>query len=104
VDQEKLYESLALAPISVNPVYQRKGIGTQLINEGIKRSVKSGYNSIVVLGHAEYYPKFGFDEAAKYDIKVSFNVPSEVFMINELIKYGLKDVKGTVIYPEEFIM
>jgi predicted N-acetyltransferase YhbS len=102
-DGEKLYETIELAPVSVLPEYQRKGIGSKLINEGIERAKKLGFKSVIVVGHPEYYPKFGFEPAAKYNLKSSIDVPSEVFMAMELVEDGLKDVKGTVIYPEEFL-
>ena len=101
-DGTKIYETLTLAPVSVHPDYQLKGIGSKLIKEGLERAKKLGFRSVIVVGHPEYYPKFGFESAAKYGIKSSIDVPSEVFMLIELVKEGLKDVKGTVIYPKEF--
>jgi predicted N-acetyltransferase YhbS len=103
VEGEKIFKSLILAPVSVVPEYQRKGIGSQLIREGLERAKKSGYTSVIVVGHPEYYPKFGFEPAAKYNLKSSIEVPTEVFMVQELVENGLKDVTGTVTYPEEFI-
>lgn len=53
-------ESLALAPVSVLPNYQNKGIGKLMIYDALQKAKKLGYTSVVVLGHPEYYPKFGF--------------------------------------------
>jgi predicted N-acetyltransferase YhbS len=102
-DGEKSYETLELAPVSVLPEHQQKGIGSQLVNEGLKRAKGMGFKSVMVVGHPDYYPRFGFQKAEKYNIKSSIDVPADVFMVMELIKNGLKDVKGTLIYPDEFM-
>ncbi|GAA0713357.1 N-acetyltransferase [Paraclostridium ghonii] len=95
-------ESLALAPLSVLPKYQRKGIGSRLINEGLKIAKDLGYKSVVVLGSEKYYPKFGFEEAKNFEINPPFDAPSENFMIIELEPGSLKNVKGVVKYSKEF--
>lgn len=100
-DNEK-YESLALAPLSVLPDYQNKGIGKALINEGLKKAKALGYKSVIVLGSEKYYPRFGFKEALNFGIEAPFEVPSENFMAIELTKNSLKDVNGKVVYAKEF--
>lgn len=94
--------SLALAPMSVLPSYQRKGIGSQLVSKGLEISRELGFNSVIVLGHSAYYPKFGFVVANQFGIKAPFDVPDEVFMAMELVPDGLKGISGTVQYPKEF--
>lgn len=96
------HESLALAPVSIKPDFQRKGVGSKLINESLKIAKQMGYKSVIVLGSEKYYPKFGFVEALQYGIKVPFEVPSPNFMAIELKKDALKEVSGTVIYTKEF--
>ena len=96
------FESLALAPVSVHPDYQGQGIGSELIKTGHKIAAKLGYKSIVVLGHATYYPKFSYTEAAEFDIKLPFIVPSENAMAIELVKNALKGVSGVVQYDPAF--
>ena len=96
------FPSLALAPISVVPDYQGRGVGKQLIMHGLTRSAELGWKSVIVLGHAAYYPRFGFRPASKWNIKAPFEVPDDVFLAKELVENGLKDVRGTVEYPEEF--
>lgn len=96
------HPSLALAPMSVMPGYQTLGIGGKLILNGLHSARKLGYRSVVVLGHKEYYPRFGFLPAAKWGIKAPFNVPDDAFMAIELVPGGLQNVSGTVVYPEEF--
>ena len=100
-DQNK-YRSLALAPMSVMPEYQKKGIGSQLIIKGIETTRDQGFKSIIVLGHEFYYPKFGFAPASQWNIKAPFDVPDEVFMALELIPGRLEGVSGIVEYPKEF--
>ena len=53
-------DSLALAPVSVSPEYQRQGIGSQLIRAAHQKAKELGFKSIVLLGHADYYPRFGY--------------------------------------------
>jgi putative acetyltransferase len=101
-NEEQEYSSLALAPISVKPTFQKQGIGSQLIRFGLSRCVELGYTSVIVLGHEHYYPKFGFVPAAKWSIKAPFEVPSSFFMALELVEGGLTGVHGTVIYDAEF--
>jgi len=98
----KNYESLALAPVSVLPDYQNQGIGSQLILYGLKRAKEMGFKSVIVLGHANYYPRFGFRPASKWGIKSPFDVPDASFMALELKSGSLDDVAGTVAYSKEF--
>ena len=102
VNDSTSYESLGLAPMAVLEDYQKQGIGGALIQEGLERAKELGFTSVIVLGHEHYYPKFGFEPAAKWNIKAPFDVPSEVFMGIELVPNGLQHVSGTVQYPKEF--
>jgi len=98
----KEYESLALAPMAVLPKFQKQGIGGKLIKEGLKKARKLGFNSVIVLGHQEYYPRFGFEKASKWNIKCPFEAPDEAFMAIELKVEALADESGIVEYPKEF--
>ncbi|CEG29671.1 GNAT family N-acetyltransferase [Bacillus sp. B-jedd] len=95
-------ETLALAPVSVLPEYQNKGIGTALITEGLDRAKALGFASAIVLGHPGYYPKFGFKKASLWGIKAPWDVPDEVFMAIELKPESLKGVSGIFSYSSEF--
>ncbi|MED1408258.1 MULTISPECIES: GNAT family N-acetyltransferase [Bacillus] len=95
-------ESLALAPVSVAPSHQKKGIGGKLIAAAIEKATELGYGSVVVLGHQEYYPRFGFKKASDWNIKAPFEVPDEVFMAMELRENALQGVEGVVQYSEAF--
>lgn len=96
------FDSIALAPMAVDPVFQKTGIGSKLIRTSIDMARDLGYESIIVLGHAEYYPKFGFTEAAPMGIKAPFTVPSEALMVLELKKGALNEIQGTIKYDEAF--
>ena len=99
---DQVFPSLALAPMAVLPEYQKQGIGSRLVEEGLKKARKLGSKSVIVLGHAAYYPRFGFEPAGKWGIRPPFEVPDAVFMALELVRDGLKDIQGTVEYPPEF--
>ncbi len=96
------YASLSLAPMAAEPGLQKRGIGGMLIRGGFEAAKKLGFESVIVLGHEHYYPKFGFEPAEKWNIKAPFDVPSNAFMAIELVPGGLSSVSGTVKYPEEF--
>jgi len=96
------FDSLALAPVSVLPEFRNRGIGGRLILESHKKARALSYKSIVLLGHANYYPRFGYEHADKYGIELPFPVPKENCMIIELIENGLGGVSGIVEYPKEF--
>ena len=94
--------SLALAPVAVKPEYQKQGIGSKLIEEAHKRAVSLGYGSVVILGHPDYYPRFGYKRADEFGIKLPFKAAPENCMAVELVKDGLKEISGEVIYAKEF--
>jgi len=94
--------SLSLGPMAVIPELQRLGIGSQLVSEGLQAAKRLGHRSVIVLGHPEYYPRFGFKPASRWNIKAPFDAPDEAFMTLELVAGELKDKGGTVEYPEEF--
>jgi predicted N-acetyltransferase YhbS len=64
IDGNNAIDSLALAPVSVVPQYQKQGVGSQLIHASLKRAQALNYHSVIVLGHKGYYPKFGFKPAS----------------------------------------
>jgi len=102
INDKLIHTSLALAPMSVHPSRQKKGIGSALVRQGLKAAKEKGFKSVIVVGHANYYPRFGFKPASGWNIKAPFDVPKDVFMAVELTENGLKNVAGTVKYPDEF--
>ena len=100
--QAKKYQSLALAPVAVHPDFQNQGIGTQMIKYGLNQAQQLGFKSVIVLGHAPYYPRFGFLPASRWNISAPFEVPSYNFMAMELNPGDLDGVSGIVDFPREF--
>ncbi len=96
------YDSLALAPVSVMPRYQKMGIGALLIKRSHEIARELGYKSIILIGHAKYYPRFGYKPAKEFKINLPFDAPDENCMAIELVEDGLKGVNGIVEYPPEF--
>jgi putative acetyltransferase len=92
----------ALGPMAVLPDYQRRGIGTKLIETGNRKLKDAGCPFIVVVGHADYYPRFGFRPASEHGIKCEWDVPDEVFMLLVLDEAKMKDVSGLAKYRYEF--
>ena len=93
---------VALGPMAVVPEYQRQGIGTQLIEAGNRKIKDAGYPFIIVVGHAEYYPRFGFRPAGEYGIKCEWDVPNEVFMLLVLNEAKMQGSSGLAKYRHEF--
>lgn len=93
---------LGLAPVAVFPNYQRQGIGSLLIREGLKECGRSGFQAVVVLGYPDFYSRFGFIPASRNSLKCEYDVPDEAFMVLELSSGALQDCSGTVKYRSEF--
>jgi putative acetyltransferase len=91
-----------LAPMAVLPEHQGTGIGSALVREGLKHCKESGYQAVVVVGHPEYYPRFGFVPADDYDIRCEYDVPRDAFMVAELQPEALQSLRGLVRYDEVF--
>ena len=98
----QLFEALALAPVSVHPDFQKKGIGGQLILESHKRAKQLGHSRIILLGHKDYYPRFGYEKTSKYNIQLPFEAPEESCMVIALRANGLEGVSGMVVYSDAF--
>ena len=95
-------EAICLAPMAILPAFQRRGIGSQLVRAGLEECRRLGYEAVVVLGHPDYYPRFGFVPARTFNLKCEYPVPEEAFMAVELREGALADISGTVKYQPEF--
>lgn len=93
---------MGLAPMSVAPQHQRHGIGSALVHAGLARCKELGFGAVVVLGHPEYYPRFGFLPAKRFGIDCEYDVPEDVFMLIELQPASLRGVSGTIKYHAAF--
>ena len=93
---------MGLAPMAVAPAHQRKGIGSALVCAGLARCKQLGFGAVVVLGHPEYYPRFGFTPSSNFGIGCEYDVPEEVFMAIELEPDYLRNKSGTIRYHAAF--
>lgn len=93
---------MGLAPMAVAPERQRQGIGSALVVAGLQRCRELGAGAVVVLGHPDYYPRFGFRPAVEFGLHSEYQVPNEAFMALELEPAYLDGVDGLVRYHEEF--
>ena len=91
-----------LAPMAVLPEWQGKGVGSCLVTEGLKYCIEAGYIAVVVLGHPNYYQRFGFVPASSFNIKSEYKVPDEAFMLKELEPSALTEIQGVIKYHEAF--
>ncbi|MFK7824484.1 MAG: GNAT family N-acetyltransferase [Oligoflexales bacterium] len=94
---------VGLGPMAVIRSQQRYGVGSALVKEGIKNLKEQGYSAAFVLGHPEYYPRFGFKPSfSNFEIKSKYDVPDNVFMAFELQEGALSGVSGLVQYSKAF--
>lgn len=105
VNEVNPFEVIVLAPIAVLPGHQRKGIGGQLIREGLRRCTERGFSHVFLIGHPSYYPQFGFTPARRLGFELKqFPVSDEVFMVH-VLKPGegeARGMTGELLYPATF--
>jgi putative acetyltransferase len=101
-EADSQFKALGLGPMAVLPSYQRRGIGSELLRSGLAECRQLGYDAVVVIGHPEYYPKFGFVPAKLRGLRCEFNVPDDAFMVLELKENALAGLTGLVKYQPEF--
>ena len=97
-----VFTAMGLAPLAVLPEYQNRGVGSQLVWEGLKECLMIGHNIIVVLGHPDYYPRFGFTTARLKGLACEYDVPDDHFMVAELEPDALRGRQGLVKYHPAF--
>jgi putative acetyltransferase len=93
---------LGLGPLAVLPACQRHGIGGQLVNGGLAACRATPYGVVVVLGHPDYYPRFGFSTAQHQGIVWEHSVPEGAYMVQEFTSGALGQIQGVVKYRPEF--
>lgn len=93
---------MGLGPMAVAPPLQRQGIGSALVRAGLEHCRQAGYTAVVVLGHPEFYRRFGFVPSTRFDIDSEYDVPADVFMVTELLPGGLSGRTGRVKYHPAF--
>ena len=99
IDDEAI-PSLSLAPMSVRPDRQNIGIGTALVEAALKLAMDREWQAVIVLGHPEFYPRFGFSAELAATLEAPFS--GDAFMALELVDGVLDGDDGLVVYPSPF--
>ena len=100
---ESGHEVLSLAPMGVLPGRQRSGVGSALVRESLEHARATDFPLVVVLGHPEYYPRFGFEPAAPLGLIDPYGAPPEAWMAQRLPRY-VPEARGRVMYAEAFAL
>ena len=95
------FRGVGLAPMSVLPEFQNKGIGSRLVRDGLEACKRKKFDAVVVLGHTKYYPRFGFSRAKDYGLDNEYDA-LDTFMVVELKDRVLQTIGGLVKYVSEF--
>lgn len=99
-EHKRSLRAVALAPVAVAPTHQGLGIGSELIRQGIEKCKEFDLDAIVVVGHAKYYPRFGFSAEIAECLKSPFS--GHNFMVFPLIQGIFNEFSGIVTYPDAF--
>jgi predicted N-acetyltransferase YhbS len=94
INSNKEYDVLTFGPVSVLPVYQKKGIGKKLITYTIKKAGEMGFNAIIIYGNPKYYERFGFINTKEYGITDMEGNYNDALMALELFPNALKNING----------
>ncbi|MFK7846775.1 MAG: GNAT family N-acetyltransferase [Rhodothermales bacterium] len=101
-EQRTTVKMIGLAPMAVSSAHQNKGIGSALVNEGLKVCAAQGFEVVVVLGHPAFYPRFGFMPSQPHGIKSEYDAPAEAFMILAFEADTLDKLEGTIVFDKCF--
>lgn len=99
-DDLKRLPALGLMTMAVCPEYQRQGVGTHLLEYGLRRCHQERHHLVIAIGCVEFYPRFGFKKASQHGIYAPFTLADDAFLVLALRPQTLGRVQGTVIYPE----
>jgi putative acetyltransferase len=94
-------EALSLAPMAVLPEYQRQGIGSELVLKGLDACRIEGHKIVIVLGHPNFYPRFGFSAELAKPLTSPFG-PGPQWMALELVAGAMTGIEGHVVYAPPF--
>ena len=94
--------AMGLAPMAVSPDRQRSGIGSALVRAGLAECASRGVEAVFVVGHPEYYPRFGFTRASTAGVSCEFEVADDAFMVVELVPGSVGGRTGTLHFHEAF--
>ena len=102
-NQEQRVVGMGLAPMAVVPDRQRQGIGSQLVGRGLEILRERGCPFVVVVGHPEYYPRFGFEPASQHGLVSQWDgIHDEAFMVIMLDRDAMTGASGVARYRDEF--
>lgn len=94
---------LGLAPLAVLPAFQNQGFGTRLVEAGLRQIAATDCPYVIVLGHEQYYPRFGFERASIHALSCQWpGVPDEAFMVKIFDESKMSGVSGVARYRSEF--
>lgn len=93
---------VGLGPMAVLPDYQGRGVGSALADGALAALGREAVDAVFVLGHPEWYPRFGFRPARRFGIELALNAPASSFMALELIPGVLLNIVGKVNYHSAF--
>ena len=94
ISENKDHDVLTFGPVSVLPVWQKKGIGKQLIEHTIKKSIDMGFNAIIIYGNPKYYERFGFRNCSEYRITDMEGKYNHALLVLELYSGALENISG----------
>ncbi len=101
-NEDDEFTAVGLAPLAVAPAHQKKGIGSELCRAGLAACLQAKHHLVFVLGHANYYPRFGFVTSAPLGLRCQFDVSEEAFMVAELVPGALQNKRGVVYFHPLF--
>jgi len=94
--------ALVLAPMAVLAEHQNAGVGSQLVRRGLDACRRLGHRLVVVVGHPEFYPRFGFRPTSRRGLRLPFDVPDEAFLLWEAVPDNPSEIAGMVEFPPAF--
>lgn len=97
-------EVLNFGPLSVAPKFQNKGIGSALVRHSLEQAKALGFDAVVIFGHPNYYPRFGFKEAKEFNISTKDDQNFPAFMAIELFEGSLHGMGATFHESSAFTM
>ena len=87
---------LLLSPVSVDPSYQKQGIGMKMIETGLDMAEEMGFRGVIVEGSPDYYGKTGFENHKEFGLTAAAGIPGDYLMAQELIKDGFRGIEGEI--------
>lgn len=104
-DENRVIEVLTMGPICIHPTYKRKGYGKQLLDYSLTKAKQLGYKAVFIEGNIDFYKHSGFTYAKNFNIAYN-DLPKDsdtsFFLVNELEKGFLNNVKGTYMTPSVY--